>query len=216
MYSGVPVILLGECNGFVPRHEATKAVAKAVRVVVVTIGDGQLLHKEWALVPKHLVGERHVTYVPGVADHPWVIAMAVTHTGGGAAMAQGHKPVVITGWTNGDRRKYGDIMEALSYGEVAVDTWLVLMHEASAAIAGEMWKAGYLEGHWEYLQEQILQPEHDGGELGRAVADQVWHNMVSERNVLDAAVLSGETMRVLKLAKPLPLHQPTKLWAAQF
>ena len=60
------------------------------------------------------------------------------------------------------------------------------------------------------------QREHDGGELGRAVADQVWRNMVSERKVLDAAVLIRETMRVLKLAKPFPVHQLTKLWDPQF
>ena len=214
LYSGVPVFLPGDWNTFVPRHEATKALAKAVQLVVVAKGDEEPLQKDWALISQHFVDERHVTYMPGVADHPWVIAMAVTHTGGGAGMAQGHKPVVITRWTDGDRRKYGDIMEALSYGDVAVDTWLVLKREALVAIRGEKWEAIYPEGHWQDLQEQMLQ--RDGGESGQGVSDQAWRDMVSEPNILDAVVLSGETMRVLKLAKPFPLHQLTKLWDPQY
>ena len=42
-------------------------------------------------------------------------------------------------------------MEALSYGDVAVDTWLLLMREALGAIAGEKWEARYPEGHLDYL-----------------------------------------------------------------
>ena len=65
---------------FVPRHEVTRALAKAIRPNVIATGDEGPLHKAWALVPSSLVEEHHV-YTPGVAYHAWVVTMLVPHIG---------------------------------------------------------------------------------------------------------------------------------------
>ena len=130
--------------------------------------------------------------------------------------SKGHRPVVITEWKDTDRRAYGDLMEALSYGDIPTGFWLMLMRESMAAIAGAKWETPYPVGHWDRLQS-ILEPERqeEDVDLSGLVEDQVWRNMVSERHTLDAAVLMGETMRVLRLAKSFPLHSLTKLWDQQ-
>ena len=68
-YAEVPLFMLGNRNLFVPRHEVTRAVAKAIRANILATGDEGSLHKDWALVPYSLVDEQHVADAPGVTDH---------------------------------------------------------------------------------------------------------------------------------------------------
>ena len=155
LYLGTRVFILGEWNCYISRHKVTRALARSLRTDILTTADVGLLHKDWALVPSSLVDEGHVTYTPVVADHPWAVAMVITHSGGGARMAMGHKPIVISEWKDTHWRAYGNLMEALSYGEVFTSTWLVLMREGMsvlAAIAGAKWESRYPGGHREKQQ----------------------------------------------------------------
>ena len=128
------------------------------------------MHKDWALLPSSLVDEGHVTCTPGVPDHPWVVAMVITHCGGGAGMAKGHNQVVISEWKDIVRQAHGDLMEALSYGELSTSTWLVLMREARAAIAGAKCKSRCPKR--EELQSLVgSKRQAEEEELSQAVAD---------------------------------------------
>ena len=64
LYKGMPVLILGDWNRFLPRHEVTRALAQSMRTNILTTGDEGLLHKDWALAPSSLVDECHVAYAP--------------------------------------------------------------------------------------------------------------------------------------------------------
>ena len=64
-------------------------------------------------------------------------------------MAKGHRLVVVAEWKDARRRAYANLMDALSYGDLSTEAWLILIGEAMAPIAGAKWEARYPVGHWE-------------------------------------------------------------------
>ena len=120
---------------------------------------------------------------------------------------------MITEWREADKCACGDLMEAVSYGDMSTESSLTLMREAMAAIARAKRELRYPANQWENVPGLVhpVQPV-DAGDLHRAVAVEVWGNMLLERHVLTAAVLTRKTMQVLQLPKPFVIHNLAKLW----
>ena len=217
-HPGVAFIGIGDWNRHALTHDETVAAWHTLSSAVMETGMEGPLHKDWVMLPTKSASRQRVEYQDGVADHPLVAGMLVLYAGGAAAQQFGYRPVSVARWADTHRRKYGDIMEALSYQPQPVASWLLVMREVMAAISQRLTEEALPEDLWDRLCERLQQRTASPRvlpTLEAQVARNKWLHLVRERQTLEQGILTGETMRVIRLKKPFGMWRVTKVWDSE-
>ena len=213
-------IYLGDWNKHVPTHLPSMIAPSAAGVTPVCTGAEKRLHKDWAAVTTARTTVARVAYDEGlVAIHPLVVlalSFSVTAWGGSSAS---YRPVSIGAWDQGDKRAFGDMLEALSQYDGGTDDWLARYRDAMGAVeehrrqgqeAADMAQAQVIMQEAERHPQQP--PSHDQATWDKTKRERAWYAMVKERNILMQASLTTEAATILRLKRTIPFSAINRIW----
>ena len=183
-------------------------------------GAEKRLHKNWAAVTTARTTVAGVAYDEGlVAIHPLVVlALSFSVTAWGGSSASYH-PVSIGAWDQGDRRAFGDMLEALSQYDGGTDDWLARYRDAMGAVeehrrqgqeSADMARAQAIMQEAERHPQQP--PSHDQATWDKTKRERAWYAMVKERNILMQASLTTEAATILRLKRTVPFSAISRIW----
>ena len=205
-------IYLGDWNKHVPSHVLSMIALSPAGVTLVCTGAEKRPHKDWAAVTAARTTVARVACEEGLVAIPPLVVLAlsfsVTAWGGSSAS---YRPVSIGAWDQGDRRAFGDMLEALSQYDGGTGDWLARYRDAMEAVeqhrrqgqeAADMARAHARMQQAERHPQQP--PSHDQATWDKTKRDRASYAMVKERNVLMHASLTTEASTILRLTRTVP------------